>query len=403
MIGNTCPSSKSNSTTTTKDYTIKIPSSHVNKEVYNLRRVKDNSNNYRNEDQIVEYEPYNPVAGNLSTKEGKLSPYFLPEKCETNNGFKCEVTGYNYSAQTFTIRVHMQTKCTRTCSGNDWQTYAACKTCARYESYSCGTTLSPKTCKKCVEWKSNGRCMRKEAVNDTLSKVTLYYTYADPLCSRKFTPIPIPCTSCVCMQTGSSDTCTECGTCTFKNVECDDKNPPRILKVCTNASCNETFDNGKPCPTVTHTKTYTIKTPIIIGDDPYVRPDLGSPSQYVKNCEYLRSSTSTANKNKCVGTKYISFSDIKNLPKDAVIESCKDSSINDRNCTKIGGGAGRGKNIYCLSKSTASCEVLKSRKKLKITISAGAYVDGNRPQNKINAFDDWAIKRITLTVTYKDK
>ena len=403
LIGNTCPSSKSNRTTTTKDYTIKIPSSHVNKEVYNLRRVKDNSNNYRNEDQIVEYEPYNPVAGNLSTKEGKLSPYFLPEKCETNNGFKCEVTGYNYSAQTFTIRVHMQTKCTRTCSGNDWQTYAACKTCARYKTYSCGSKKNPKTCKKCVKWKSNGRCMRKEAVNDTLSKVTLYYTYADPLCSRKFTPIPIPCTSCVCMQTGSSDTCTECGTCTFKNVECDDKNPPRILKVCTNASCNETFDNGKPCPTVTHTKTYTIKTPIIIGDDPYVRPDLGSPSQYVKNCVNLRSSTSTANKNKCVGTKYISFSDIKNLPKDAVIESCKDSSINDRNCTKIGGGAGRGKNIYCLSKSTASCEVLKSRKKLKITISAGAYVDGNRPQNKINAFDDWAIKRITLTVTYKDK
>ena len=104
-----------------------------------------------------------------------------------------------------------------------------------------------------------------------------------------------------------------------------------------------------------------------------------------------------------MGTKYISFSDIKNLPKDAVIESCKDSSINDRNCTKIGGGTGRGKNIYCLSKSTASCEVLKSRKKLKITISAGAYVDGNRAQNKINAFDDWAIKRITLTVTYKDK
>ena len=268
LIGNYCPSSKSNSTTTTKDYTIKIPSSHTSKEVYNLRRVKDNSNNYRNEDQIVEYEPYNPVAGNLSTKEGKLSPYFLPEKCETNNGFKCEVLGYNHSAQTFTIRVHMQTKCTKTCSGDDWKKHGACKTCAQTASYSCTKNGKPSTCTKCVAWKSNGRCMRKEAVNDTLSKVTLYYTYADPLCSRKFTPIPIPCTSCECMETGGLDTCTVCGSCSDDKKQNTCTNPGSEQVACSNPACNTpTYDVGdnKKCE---ETKENSIKLnrPFVIGD-----------------------------------------------------------------------------------------------------------------------------------------
>ena len=409
LIGNTCPSSKSNSTTTTKDYTIKIPSSHVNKEVYNLRRVKDNSNNYRNEDQIVEYEPYNPVAGNLSTKEGKLSPYFLPEKCETNNGFKCEVTGYNYSAQTFTIRVHMQTKCTRTCSGNDWQTYAACKTCARYESYSCGTTLSPKTCKKCVEWKSNGRCMRKEAVNDTLSKVTLYYTYADPLCSRKYQSPPGFCSSCQCMQTGNADTCTECGTCTFQNAPCTANDPPRILKVCTNSSCNESYDNGKPCPDPPACGEKAITTgAIVIGNNYGTSSDEAFIDTHrIGNCGGAGSGATAGG---CSYQETLSLSDfgitdnndykiVSCTPVPVGMDYCdRNDAITGRYCNAYTGGGGQTWNgSYGVSNagngfntlSTARCEVSSDHKKVTIKLTAGTLSDGSD-------YDDFGVKSVKI-------
>ena len=140
--------------------------------------------------------------------------------------------------------------------------------CAQTASYSCTKNGKPSTCTKCVAWKSNGRCMRKEAVNDTLSKVTLYYTYADPLCSRKFSPIPIPCTSCECMETGGLDTCTVCGSCSDDKKQNTCTNPGSEQVACSNPACNTpTYDVGdnKKCE---ETKENSIKLnrPFVIGD-----------------------------------------------------------------------------------------------------------------------------------------
>ena len=398
LIGNYCPSSKSNSTTTTKDYTIKIPSSHTSKEVYNLRRVKDNSNNYRNEDQIVEYEPYNPVAGNLSTKEGKLNPYFLPEKCETNNGFKCEVLGYNHSSQTFTIRVHMQTKCTKTCSGDDWKKHGACKTCAQTASYSCTKNGKPSTCTKCVAWKSNGRCMRKEAVNDTLSKVTLYYTYADPLCSRKFTPIPIPCTSCECMETGGLDTCTVCGTCGDDTKQNTCAKPGSEQVACSNPACNTpTYDVGdnKKCE---DTKEHTLSKALVVGDGAMSSSSCLGWLQKQQEVMYLDRN----NWNNACSTKTYRITDF-GYSGSAKFKpgSCKLGAPCGQDYKGSTDAAGR---MTCGKPHSMSCTVSADQKSIKVTMCSKYIVYGNTCSETVADWDDWGITQIKFTaITAEDK
>ena len=234
----TCPSGTEEGNEKTKQFTIKVPETHIKQaeeKMYRYLWEKDLSNNMVNNDQKLEYKDgYKPEDGkwtSLPYMEEKIKPYFIFQGCDAGKDFVCNFVSYDQDKQEFTVEVTGQETCAEKC--NDHGTSCGnslggfCNSCCDRVEYACPTEKDPtRTCKRCVKYKNNNSCMTYKLKNDRISKITVDYRYPSPLCPNKLDPVPeeIP------------DPVDRCGKCTIQEHCGTDENYKQL--VCENTDCN---------------------------------------------------------------------------------------------------------------------------------------------------------------------